>query len=205
VLAGEHGLLGADGLRDRRLMLDFQARCIEIAPSRSAAPLRGDWTRTDGEIRFGHLLMIRGTIRRMPVNLLIDTGSDATLANRALSEALRARMRRPVSTADDVRRAYTAGETVVLERAMLVPSMSLGDVQVSNLVAYVGDFHLFNLWNLQNEPTLLVGMDVISQTRAIAIDYGRSAVYFRLPRNGRRQRIDIDRISVPMSAGLPRQ
>jgi hypothetical protein len=31
-----------------------------------------------------------------------------------------------------------------------------------------------------DEPALLIGMDVLSQTRAIAIDYERATVHFRL-------------------------
>jgi predicted aspartyl protease len=186
VLAGEQGLLGVDGLRDRRLRMDFEHDCIEIVPSRSAGPLRG-WARLDGEIRFGHLLMVRGSVRGFPVNVLIDTGSDTTLANRALSEALRARMRNPIRGPDDFNRAYTAGEPIVLDASMLLPRLQLGELDMANVVAYVGDFHVFSLWGLENEPTLLVGMDVISHARAIAIDYGRNAVYFRLDGGARRR------------------
>jgi hypothetical protein len=131
-------------------------------------------------MRFGHLLMVRGRIRGLDVNVLIDTGSDTTLANRALSEALRARMRTPIRGPEDFTRAFTAGEAIVLDAAMLIPDLRLDRMEIGNVVAYVGDFHVFQLWDLQDEPTLLVGMDVISHARAIAIDYGRSAVYFRL-------------------------
>jgi predicted aspartyl protease len=186
VLAGEQGLLGVDGLRNRRLRMDFEHDCIEIVPSRTAGPLRG-WARLDGEIRFGHLLMVRGSVRGLPINVLIDTGSDTTLANRALSEALRARMRTPIRGAEDFTRAYTAGEPIVLDASMLIPRLSLNELDMANVVAYVGDFHVFSVWGLENEPTLLIGMDVISHARAIAIDYGRNQVYFRLDGGARRR------------------
>lgn len=186
VLAGEQGLLGVDGLRDRRLRMDFENNCIEIIASRGAPPLRG-WARLDGELRFGHLLMVRGSVRGLPVNVLIDTGSDTTLANRALSEALRARMRAPIRGTEDFNRAYTAGEAIVLDASMLLPRLNLNELEMANVVAYVGDFHVFSLWGLEHEPTLLIGMDVISHSRAIAIDYGRGAVYFRLDGGARRR------------------
>lgn len=187
VLAGEHGLLGVDGLRERRLRIDFESSCIEILPSRAAGPLRG-WVRLDGEIRFGHLLLVRGAIRGLRVNILIDTGSDTSLANTALAEALRTRMRAPILGAEEFNRAYTAGQPIVLDRAMIIPQLNLNELEIGNLVAFVGDFHIFQLWNLQDEPTLLIGMDVIARTRAIAIDYGRSAVYFRIDESRRRNR-----------------
>jgi predicted aspartyl protease len=207
VLAGEHGLLGVDGLRDRRLRMDFENNCIEIIPSRHAGPLRG-WARLDGDIRFGHLLMVRGRIRGLDVNVLVDTGSDTTLANRALSEALRARMRTPIRGPEDFTRAYTAGEAVVLDTAMLIPQLRLSDLEIGNVVAYVGDFHVFRIWDLQDAPTLLIGMDVISHARGIAIDYGRNAVYFRLD-SARRRALEAhgipDRASTEFTIGNPRR
>lgn len=176
VLAGEHGLLGVDGMRGRRLRMDFERNCIEIMPSREARRLRG-WANIRGELRFGHLVVIRGAINGVRVNLLVDTGSDTSLANNALRDALNARVR-------DGRRldftiAYTAGDQVVLNQAMLIQRLSIGDLEIRNITAYVGDFHIFNLWGLQSEPTLLVGMDVLSQARGLAIDYERGVVSLR--------------------------
>lgn len=186
VLSGEQGLLGADGMRGRRLRLDFERRCIEIVPSRGARPLRG-WETVRGELRFGHLVMIDGSVRGVPVKILIDTGSDTTLANVALQQALSARMR------DDDRslnyaRAYTAtGVAVTLPGAIMLPSLSLGEMKIDDITAFVGDFHIFTLWGLIDEPTLLIGMDVISQTRGLAIDYERARVYFDIAEPGRRR------------------
>lgn len=177
VLAGEHGLLGVDGMRGRRLRVDFERNCIEIALSSEARRLRG-WTAIRGEMRFGHLVVIRGSINGIRVNLLLDTGSDSSLANFALRDAMNARLRRRLRQEQTI--AYTAGQTVVLENAMLIPRMMMAELEVRNIVAYVGDFHIFRLWELTEEPTLLLGMDVLSQARGIAIDYQRGVVYFRI-------------------------
>ncbi|MEQ1616871.1 MAG: aspartyl protease family protein [Terricaulis sp.] len=173
VLAGEHGLLGVDGMRGRRLRMDFVRNCIEIVPSEQARRLRG-WVTIRSELRFGHLVVAPGRIDGVRVNLLLDTGSDSTLANVALREAISARVRR-LRTENTV--AFTAGRPVVLSDGIFIPHMMMGDVEVRNVAAYVGDFHIFALWRLQDEPTLLIGMDVLAQTRGLAIDYGRSVVY----------------------------
>lgn len=174
VMAGEHGLLGVDGMRGRRLRLDFVNNCIEIIPSRGAPRLRS-WVRVPGELRFGHLVVVRGTINRVPTNLLIDTGSDTSLANVALREAIGARIRNRTGS----QLAYTAGGPIFLTDSMFLPRLQFGDLEVHNVRAYVGDFHIFRLWGLLDQPTLLVGMDVLSQSRGLAIDYATSTVYFR--------------------------
>jgi predicted aspartyl protease len=181
VLAGEQGLLGVDGMRGRRLLMDFERRCIEIRPSQSAPRLR-TWVTIQGEFRFGSLVVIPGQIRNQHVNLLIDTGADTSMANVALREQLRGGVRVDYSRTD-VARAFTAGDPIVLDAAVLIPRLDVGEgIEVENLIAYVGNFHIFNLWGLQDEPTLLIGMDVLSQARAVAIDYERGTVHFRVRR-----------------------
>jgi len=177
VLAGEAGLLGVDGMRGRRLRMDFERNCIEIAPSDTARRLRG-WTSIRGDMRFGHLVVIRGSINGIRVHLLLDTGSDSSLANVALLNAMNARTRRRPRQEQTI--AYTAGQPLVLENALLIPRMMMGELEVRNVSAYVGDFHIFQLWDLTSEPTLLLGMDVLSQARGLAIDYQRGVVYLRI-------------------------
>lgn len=179
VLGGEEGLLGVDGMNGRRLRIDFENRCIEIAPATRAMPRRRGWEMIQGELRFGHLVVVPGRIRGQNVNVLIDTGSDSTLANPAFRDQLRAGLR--VSRdRTDYARAYTAGTPIVMESAVLIPRFAMGRVQINDVTAYVADFHIFRLWGFEDEPALLIGMDVLSQTRAIAIDYERATVHFRL-------------------------
>ncbi|HVK82168.1 MAG TPA: retroviral-like aspartic protease family protein [Verrucomicrobiae bacterium] len=177
MLAGEHGLLGVDGMRGRRLRMDFERNCIEIVPSRRAPRLRG-WVRVPGELRFGHLVVVRAMISGVRTNLLIDTGSDSSLANNALREALGRRLQR--RAAGDSPMVYTAGDPVFLTDSIFLPRVRLGELEVRNIRAYVGDFHIFELWGLHGEPTLLVGMDLLSQSRGLAIDYTSGVVYFRV-------------------------
>ncbi|MBI3438117.1 MAG: aspartyl protease family protein [Proteobacteria bacterium] len=180
VLAGEQGLLGVDGMAGRRLKMDFEHRCIEIIPSRGAPRLAG-WEVIRGDLRFGSLMVIRGSINGLHVNLLLDTGSDTSLANEALRDALNARVRRNRARMDFAV-AFNSGQPVVLENAIALPSIGLGGgvLEVRDVTAYIGNFHIFHLWNLIDEPALLLGMDVLSQTRGVAIDYQRHTVAFRI-------------------------
>jgi len=177
VLAGEQGLLGVDGMQGRRLRMDFDRNCIEIIPSHGATRLRG-WAAIRGQLRFGHLVVVPGSVNGVRVHLLLDTGSDSTLANVALRNALNARIRHRAQI--DYAIAHTAGEPVILEQAIFIPRMRVGELEVRNITAYVGDFHIFQLWDLVDEPTLLIGMDVLSQSRGLAIDYERGTVYLHV-------------------------
>lgn len=180
VLAGQQGVLGVDGMQGRRLRLDLRQRCIEIVPSRGAPTLGRGWTRLRGELRFGHLVVVRGTVNSIRVNVLIDTGSNSSFANRAFHAALNARVRR-VSHGEDVVRAYTAGEPIILDSAVMVPRLEMNELQVQDMLVYIGDFDVFHLWGLADQPTILIGMDIISQAHGIAIDYTTASVYFQIP------------------------
>ena len=186
VLAGEQGLLGVDGMRGRRLLLDFEQRCIEIAPSRDAASLHR-WTMVRGQLRFGHLVVVRGSVSGLRGNILIDTGADTSLANTALQEALRVRLRHD-ETRFRMNRAHTVAQTVVLDNAVVLSDLKMGELELDNVIAFVGDYHIFSLWGLTLEPTLLIGMDVLSQTRGLAIDYASARVFFRVDERRNRRR-----------------
>jgi predicted aspartyl protease len=141
-----------------------------------------------GELRFGHLVVIEGRIRETSISIFIDTGSDSTLANVALRERLRSTVRVDRQSTANAR-AYTAGTPIVLDNVILIPRLRIGDVEARGITAYVGDFHIFRLWDLIDQPALLIGMDVLSQTRELVIDYEEGAVLFRLrspPRTGSR-------------------
>jgi predicted aspartyl protease len=188
VLAGEFGLLGVDGMRGRRLRFDFERHCVEIVPSEGARPLNG-WTRLRGELRFGYLVVVPGEVRGLDVNVLIDTGSDISLANSAFRRAAAARTR-PVADPSGIARALTASVPIVLNEAVIIPRLEMGAMNITNMVAFVGDYHVFSLWGFQEEPTLLVGMDVLSRTRGLAIDYGDGSVHFqRAPLRGNTERV----------------
>jgi predicted aspartyl protease len=170
------GLLGVDGLRGRRLLINFEQRCIEIASSRGARRLRG-WLAIPGRLRFGNLVVLQGRVGDARVNLLLDTGSSSSLANDALRAAIDVRTRRT----EDVE-VTTAGDTLSPERLLYIRRLRISDMEVRDVTAFVGGFHVFDVWGLADEPTLLIGMDVLSQARGLAIDYERAVVYFQRPR-----------------------
>jgi predicted aspartyl protease len=176
MLGGEHGLLGVDGLAGRLLHVDFRKHCVEIYESAAQMPLRG-WLSVPARMRFGTMLTVQGEIQGVRVNVLIDTGSSISLGNEQFREALRGVAARTIEYHNG--RAFTFGRPIVLEESVWTPTMRLGGAIVEGVKAYIGDFHVFDVWGLQNEPTLLIGVDVLARSEEMAIDYERGIVHFR--------------------------
>jgi predicted aspartyl protease len=175
VLGDADGLLGVEALDERQLTMDFEHERIVIAAARRR--LRpGAWSSVAGEKRFGNLIVAEGRIGGQRVKIVFDTGAQSSIANAALRDALLARGE---ARTDLTRvRTLTAGPPIVLNQVLFVPRLRVGDVVVNYVTAAVGNAYVFQLWELTEEPALLLGMDVLSQTRAMAIDYRRASVHF---------------------------
>lgn len=194
MLDGEHGLLGVDGMAGRLLHVDFTKHCVEIYESAAQLPMQG-WLSVPARMRFGTMLTVQGDIHGVAVNVLIDTGSNISLGNQHFRDALRGVAARSIEYRGD--RAYTFGRPLVLELSVWTPTLRLGRTVVDGVNAYIGDFHIFDVWGLQDEPTLLIGMDVLARSREMAIDYEAGIVHFRKRPRGkqlnRRRRAGADR------------
>jgi predicted aspartyl protease len=176
MLDGEHGLLGVDGMAGRLLHVDFSKRCVEIFESATQMSMKG-WLSVPARVRFGSMLMAQGEIMGVQVNVLIDTGSNISLANEKFRDALRAVGARSIQYHNG--HAFTFARPIVLAERVWTPRLSLGRTVVGSVNAYIDDFHIFDLWGLQGEPTLLIGMDVLARSREMAIDYESGIVHFR--------------------------
>jgi hypothetical protein len=160
----------------RLLHIDFTKHCVEIYESAAQMPMQG-WQSAPARMRFGSLLMVPGEIMGVHVNVLIDTGSDISLANQKFRDALREVAARTIEYHNG--HAFTFGRPIVLDQTVWTPTLRLGGTFVGGVNAYIGDFHIFDFWGLQDEPTMLIGMDVLASSREMAIDYEHGVVYFR--------------------------
>jgi len=176
MLSGENGLLGVDGMAGRLLHIDFARHCVEIYENAAQLPMQG-WQSVSARVQFGSLLMVPGEIMGVHVNVLIDTGAEISLANQHFRDALHGIAARSVQYHNG--RAFTFGRPIVLAETVWTPRLRLGHTAVENVTAYIGDFHIFEHWGLQDEPTLLIGMDVLARSSEMAIDYEHGVVYFR--------------------------
>jgi hypothetical protein len=185
------GLLGMNVLRNRRLLMDFRRQRIEIArssPRPSAQPTRS-MTNDDrrnptfvvaARIRFGQLVIVDAQIAGVKVIAFLDSGSQGTIGNLALRNAV---ARRNPNFTEGLIRAQllsATGQRTTAEFAAM-PPLRLGGLLIGNLRAAFADLHIFAIWDLLDRPAILVGVDVLREFNAVEIDYGLRAVTFRPP------------------------
>jgi predicted aspartyl protease len=177
VMADADGILGVEGLEDKRIVVDFRHDRVTIAHSRNERAPRGYYT-IPVSLRFGRLLVIDARIGRVRMKAVIDTGAQATLGNGALATMLGVKVN-PKKPQTDV-----FGATADLQHgdSVLIPHVNLGETQIDRVNVTFGDLYVFKLWEMESQPALLIGMDVLGGVDVLVIDYRRKELQIRLRR-----------------------
>ena len=194
---GADGLLGVDVLRGRRMLLNFAQNRFEISnsgqgtevgrDSNSRIPNRVEPIHVAATYRFGQLVILDAQVGEVPVSAFLDSGSQVTVGNRALRDAVvRVRPTFGVNLAP-VPLISATGQTAMGEFAPL-PSLRLGGLAVNQVMGIFADLHIFELWKLADRPAILIGIDVLRHFRDVTLDFGRKQVIFSPPLPDRRLR-----------------
>lgn len=180
-LGGAEGVLGMDGLANKRIHIDFRRDSITIMRSKNQRASGGYATIPVKFLR-GRLLVVEAFIGGVPVKAIIDTGGQATLGNEALRAALAERRRRQEQ--DAVRDPVT-GSTLDVQVGSRVatPALALGQILVRNPAMTFADFAIFEHWKMTQEPAMLIGMDVLGLLDTLIIDYRRKELQVKLRRS----------------------
>lgn len=187
---GADGLLGVDILDGRNVLMDFKKNQLQIRRSRNFSELnrRSGEVAIDAGHRFGRLTLAGTRIGGTRATAFIDSGGGVSIGNMALARAIAARRRR---TNDIVRpaRLLTADGEVQLGEFRIVPSIVMGDLQLTNVPMAFADVHIFDVWSLKEQPAALLGVDVLRLFARVELDYGDDRVLFRLGQGGFTPRI----------------
>lgn len=185
-MSGLDGLLGCDLLVASKVILNFRgSQRTRIA--RSSAPPRGFHRGATpgipvvikGERRFGNLLMAPAHVWRTPATAIIDSGAEGTIVNRAAAQAGYATPLVP-RDGEFIRRVQSPTGSVAWGQAMVLPSLRFAGMGMTNLAVAVGDFHSFRIWGLEDEPAILVGLDILRRFSVVHIDLKRSELSLHL-------------------------
>jgi predicted aspartyl protease len=174
IMAGIDGILGMDGLQDKKITADFVHNNLTILESEGApAALRYAVVRFD--LISKRLPIVAATVGRIHAKAVIDTGGTHTLGNLALLHALAqargANLRLLRAAVVDATQTSQAGGL------LLTPPINLGKVTVNDASVTFGNFSIFERWGLQREPALLIGMDVLGALGEFSIDYRRMELH----------------------------
>jgi Aspartyl protease len=172
---GAQGVLGTEGLQDKRIVIDFRHDRISIMRSHGERAEAGFVT-VPVRIVGGLLLVADVRMGGITAKAIIDTGGQGTLANEALREALKRRIRSEDVMADEV-----VGATLDVEHGdrLRIPPMMLGALEIRAAHVTIGDMYIFQCWKMVQEPALLIGMDVLGLLDTLIIDYRRHELQIR--------------------------
>jgi hypothetical protein len=175
-LGGAEGVLGTEGLQDKRIVIDFRHDMITILRSHAqrAPP---DFMTIPVKIVEGLLLVANVRIGSIRAKAIVDTGGEGTIANAVLRDKL-ARGVRP----EDIIANEVTGTTLDVQKGDLVltPLISIGDLQIRQAYITAGDMYIFQYWQMTKEPALMIGMDVLGLFDTLIIDYKRHELQVRM-------------------------
>jgi len=165
VFGGADGVLGNEGLRDKRIVIDFKNDSITVKRSKRERPGAGFETLPVRMMR-DYLLVVNVVIGRVRTVAIIDTGAPDSIGNLALLEALKKQAKEDAGT--DIQ-----GVTLEVERGSRVPTPTIymKGVQIRGAVLTFSDVHIFQHWRMTREPAVMIGMDVLGVLDQLIIDY----------------------------------
>ena len=175
---GADGVLGGEGLEDKRITIEFLRDRISIMrshrqramPNHAVVPFK--YTPNRG-------MRVQVQVGAIQAVGLIDTGAQVTVGNLALREALARRRGQRDEYEDEV-----IGITEDIQQASRarIPSIIAGQMVVRNAEIRFSDLHIFEHWRLNSEPALLIGMDVLGTLDTLVIDYSLKELQLRTRR-----------------------
>jgi predicted aspartyl protease len=165
VFGGAEGVLGNEGLRDKRIVIDFKRDFISIKRSGRERPGEGFETLPITMSR-DHLLAIDVLVGRVRAKAIIDTGAPGSLGNAALLKALKRQVEDQPST-------EIVGVTLDVEYGSRVrmPTIQMQNVKIRGAILTFSDVYIFKHWRMTSQPTIMLGMDVLGVLDQIIIDY----------------------------------
>jgi predicted aspartyl protease len=191
---GADGIVGVDLLRYQRVQFDFEKQTMTIVPSK--AP---DFRSEPGTIvvearrKNGRLIVTDAQANDRPVTVVLDTGSQISIAN----SALRRRLLGPslVNARQTVELQSVTGETITGDY-MFVRELDIGGIGLKDLAVVFTDAHTFKQLGLDKTPAILLGMNAIRAFKKVSIDFANRKFRVVLPEHSELQ------LQVA-SAGLP--
>jgi hypothetical protein len=179
-LGGAEGILGSDGLANKRIFIDFHHDQIVITYSRDEHSGRGFFSVPFHLIR-GKLIVIDARVGDVHTKAIIDTGGQTTIGNLALRNALSEHNFGFRGRPDKI-----VGATLAVENGELIdtPAIAMGPIQIRDSGVTFADVYIFKHWKFINEPAIMIGMDALGTLDTLIIDYRRHELQMRMAKAG---------------------
>jgi predicted aspartyl protease len=180
-MGGAEGILGSEGLTNKRIFIDFRHDKISISFSRGERSEHGFISVPFRSIR-GQLIVVDAIVDTVHTKAIIDTGGQTTIGNLALREALAHRSYYGFHGKPD----QIVGATMAVENGELIatPAIEFGAIQIRDSGVTFADVYIFKQWKLTNEPAIMIGMDALGTLDTLIIDYRRHELQMRMSSRG---------------------
>jgi hypothetical protein len=174
-MGGAQGVLGSEGLANKRVFIDFRHDQITITYSRDEKAGSG-FIRVPFGSWHGKLIVVNALVGDVQTKAIIDTGGQTTIANLALRNALAQRNLSSKGSPDQI-----MGATMAVQDGTLIPmpAINLGGIQILASSATFGDMAIFKEWKLISQPAVVIGMDALGTLDTLVIDYRRHELQMR--------------------------
>jgi len=175
VFGGAQGVLGIEGLANKRIYADFLQDKLSITRSHGEHARLGFATVPLKDMH--GLLVANVLVGSIRCKAIVDTGAQGTVGNVSLRNAL---MRLPPRGGA---KQEIIGVTLDVQRGdyLMAPEIDFGGhLKVRGVRVTFGDMYLFQHWGLTDEPALTLGMDLLGTFDVLIIDYARHELQIRL-------------------------
>lgn len=176
---GADGIVGIDSLQRQRVLMDFAGNQITVGDARSLGGNRGFDIVVTARRKMGQLIMTDAVIDGVAVNVVIDTGAQTSIGNRALQRALRQR-----GILQQVTLTSVTGHQVLADLAF-PRKLSIGTFDIERLTVAYANSPVFSVLELDRKPAMLLGMNELRLFRRVAVDFAARKVYFDMPDTAR--------------------
>jgi hypothetical protein len=181
VFGGAQGILGSEGLVNKRVFIDFSHDKISITYSRGERSGH-DFYSVPFRSNRGQLIIIDAMVGSVHAKAIIDTGGQTTIGNLALRHALA----QHESGFRGGKSDQIQGATLAIEKGELAatPEIKFGHVAIYDSGVTYADVFIFKHWKLTNEPAIMIGMDALGTLDTLIIDYRRHELQMRMAKRG---------------------
>jgi aspartyl protease len=175
---GGDGMIGIDALVQQRLMMDFDQRVIKVEDARIPEKHYAGEIVIVARRQHGQLILTHVMAAGLPLDAVIDTGSEITIGNLALRDKLIRRNRDKFVT---IPVTGVTGAVANLQLAT-IGELQLGPVTLRDVPMAFADVPPFKMFGLSDEPALLLGTDILDTFRRVSLDFRARKVRFQLKR-----------------------
>jgi hypothetical protein len=175
-IGGADGILGLDSLQDQRVLIDFDKERIYVADSKQLGGDRGYEIVVKARRKLGQLIITGARLDGIDVDVIIDTGSQASVGNMALFDRMSRSRGLGENTLTDVN-----GHDLT-SAVKVVRTLRINDMNVSSIPIMFADAPPFRALGLNERPALILGVEQLKLFRRVAIDFPKQRILFDLPR-----------------------